>query len=80
MCTWRMLCKGYFGRREQVHHPQYSARPPRDYPQSRSLLDLIAWMWIGNLLLVILNLPLIGIWVRLLRIPTGCSILGYGLR
>ncbi|MGQ4273106.1 tripartite tricarboxylate transporter permease [Terrihabitans sp. B22-R8] len=30
---------------------------------------LIASMWIGNLMLVILNLPLIGIWVRLLRIP-----------
>jgi len=30
---------------------------------------LIVSMWIGNLFLVILNLPLIGIWVRLLRIP-----------
>src|ERR671920_2648935 len=30
---------------------------------------LIASMWIGNLLLVVLTLPLIGIWVRLLRIP-----------
>ena len=30
---------------------------------------LIASMWIGNLMLVILNLPLIGLWVRLLRIP-----------
>ncbi|MEZ5862713.1 MAG: tripartite tricarboxylate transporter permease [Geminicoccaceae bacterium] len=30
---------------------------------------LIASMWIGNLMLVILNLPLIGIWVRLLSIP-----------
>jgi putative tricarboxylic transport membrane protein len=30
---------------------------------------LIASMWIGNLMLVILNLPLIGIWVRLLRVP-----------
>ncbi len=30
---------------------------------------LIASMWIGNLMLVILNLPLVGIWVRLLRIP-----------
>ncbi|WP_430783348.1 tripartite tricarboxylate transporter permease [Actinoplanes sp. G11-F43] len=30
---------------------------------------LIASMWIGNVLLVLLNLPLIGIWVRLLRIP-----------
>lgn len=30
---------------------------------------LIASMWIGNLMLVILNLPLVGIWVKLLKIP-----------
>ncbi|MEO8296810.1 MAG: tripartite tricarboxylate transporter permease [Burkholderiales bacterium] len=30
---------------------------------------LIASMWIGNLMLVILNLPLIGIWVKLLTVP-----------
>lgn len=30
---------------------------------------IIVSMWIGNLMLVILNLPLIGIWVRLLTIP-----------
>jgi putative tricarboxylic transport membrane protein len=30
---------------------------------------LIASMWIGNAMLVILNLPLIGLWVRLLRVP-----------
>jgi putative tricarboxylic transport membrane protein len=30
---------------------------------------LIASMWIGNLMLVILNLPLVGMWVKLLRIP-----------
>ena len=30
---------------------------------------LIASMWIGNLMLVILNLPLIGIWIRLLTVP-----------
>jgi putative tricarboxylic transport membrane protein len=30
---------------------------------------MIASMWIGNLLLVILNLPLIGIWVKLLSVP-----------
>ena len=30
---------------------------------------LIASMWIGNLMLVVINLPLIGIWVRLLRVP-----------
>ena len=30
---------------------------------------LITSMWIGNLMLVILNLPLIGVWVKLLTIP-----------
>jgi TctA family transporter len=30
---------------------------------------LIASMWIGNLILVILNLPLVGIWVKMLSIP-----------
>jgi putative tricarboxylic transport membrane protein len=30
---------------------------------------LIASMWIGNVMLVILNLPLIGMWVKLLKIP-----------
>ena len=30
---------------------------------------LIASMWVGNLLLVLLNLPLIGLWVRLLTVP-----------
>jgi putative tricarboxylic transport membrane protein len=30
---------------------------------------LIVSMWLGNLMLVILNLPLVGIWVKLLRIP-----------
>jgi len=30
---------------------------------------LICSMWIGNLMLVILNLPLIGIWIRLLTVP-----------
>src|SRR6266540_3591004 len=30
---------------------------------------LIASMWLGNLMLVIINLPLVGLWVRLLRVP-----------
>jgi TctA family transporter len=30
---------------------------------------LIASMWVGNAMLVILNLPLIGIWIRLLTVP-----------
>jgi putative tricarboxylic transport membrane protein len=30
---------------------------------------IIASMWIGNLMLVVLNLPLIGLWVKLLKVP-----------
>jgi TctA family transporter len=30
---------------------------------------LIASMWIGNAMLVILNLPMIGLWVKLLQVP-----------
>lgn len=30
---------------------------------------LIISMWIGNLILVVLNLPMIGVWVQLLRVP-----------
>jgi putative tricarboxylic transport membrane protein len=30
---------------------------------------MVASMWIGNLMLLIINLPLIGIWVQLLRVP-----------
>jgi putative tricarboxylic transport membrane protein len=30
---------------------------------------MIASMWLGNLMLVVINLPLVGLWVRLLRVP-----------
>jgi putative tricarboxylic transport membrane protein len=30
---------------------------------------MIASMWVGNLMLVVLNLPLIGMWIKLLTIP-----------
>jgi putative tricarboxylic transport membrane protein len=30
---------------------------------------MIASMWIGNAMLVIINLPLIGIWIKLLKVP-----------
>jgi putative tricarboxylic transport membrane protein len=30
---------------------------------------LIASMWIGNLMLLVINLPMIGIWVKLLQVP-----------
>jgi TctA family transporter len=30
---------------------------------------LIASMWIGNLMLLVLNLPLVGVWIKLLAVP-----------
>ena len=30
---------------------------------------MIASMWIGNLMLLIINLPLVGVWVKLLKVP-----------
>jgi putative tricarboxylic transport membrane protein len=30
---------------------------------------LVASMWIGNLMLVVLNVPLIGMWIKLLKVP-----------
>ncbi len=30
---------------------------------------MIASMWVGNLMLLIINLPLIGLWVKLLKVP-----------
>ena len=30
---------------------------------------LVASMWVGNLMLLVLNLPLIGLWVKLLAVP-----------
>lgn len=37
--------------------------------QTALFMGVIASMWVGNLMLLVLNLPLIGIWVRLLTIP-----------
>jgi putative tricarboxylic transport membrane protein len=30
---------------------------------------MIASMWLGNLMLIVINLPLVGVWVTLLRVP-----------
>jgi TctA family transporter len=30
---------------------------------------LIASMWVGNLMLLVINLPMIGVWVKLLEVP-----------
>ncbi|PAU98002.1 tripartite tricarboxylate transporter permease [Paracoccus salipaludis] len=37
--------------------------------QPQLFWGIIASMWIGNLMLVVLNLPLIGLWVKLLTVP-----------
>jgi putative tricarboxylic transport membrane protein len=39
----------------------------RDKPEL--FWGLIASMWVGNLILVVLNLPLVGIWAKLLTVP-----------
>ncbi len=54
-----------------VAFTQYGLQPgPLLFQNNPSLVwGLIASMYIGNVLLLILNLPLVGIWVKLLRIP-----------
>jgi putative tricarboxylic transport membrane protein len=43
---------------------------PRMAEQQPELFwSLIASMWIGNLMLLVINLPMIGVWVSLLRVP-----------
>ena len=37
--------------------------------QPKLFWGMIASMWLGNLMLLIINLPLIGLWVRLLKVP-----------
>ena len=37
--------------------------------QPRLFWGIIASMWIGNLMLVVLNLPLVGMWVKMITIP-----------
>jgi TctA family transporter len=46
-----------------VPGPQVMAQRPQLF------WGLVASMWIGNLFLVVLNLPLIGIWVQILKVP-----------
>ena len=43
--------------------PQVISRQPELF------WGLITSMWIGNAMLVILNLPLVGLWVQLLKVP-----------
>ncbi|OZI33100.1 hypothetical protein CEG14_19835 [Bordetella genomosp. 1] len=50
-----------------IHNIQPGPQVMSSHPEL--FWGLIASMWIGNLMLVVLNLPLIGIWVKLLRVP-----------
>lgn len=50
-----------------IHNIQPGPQVIKSHPDL--FWGLIASMWIGNLMLVILNLPLVGIWVKLLKIP-----------
>jgi putative tricarboxylic transport membrane protein len=43
--------------------------PAGDDEKPELFWGLIASMWVGNLMLVILNLPLIGMWIKLLTVP-----------
>jgi putative tricarboxylic transport membrane protein len=50
-----------------IHNIQPGPQVMTSHPQL--FWGLIASMWIGNLMLVVLNLPLVGIWVKLLKVP-----------
>ncbi len=54
-----------------VAFQQYGLQPgPQLFTSSGPLVwTLIASLFIGNAMLLVLNLPLVGVWVRLLRIP-----------
>lgn len=46
-----------------VPGPQVMTRNPELF------WGMIASMWVGNLMLLVINLPLVGLWVRLLKVP-----------
>lgn len=50
-----------------IHGIQPGPQVMRERPEL--FWGLIASMWIGNVMLVVINLPLVGLWVRLLRVP-----------
>ncbi|HUH88620.1 MAG TPA: tripartite tricarboxylate transporter permease [Pusillimonas sp.] len=50
-----------------IHNIQPGPRVMTSHPDL--FWGLIVSMWIGNLMLVILNLPLIGLWIKLLKVP-----------
>ena len=37
--------------------------------QPVAVLGIVVSMWVGNVMLLVINLPLIGLWVKLLAVP-----------
>ena len=56
------------------HGSQHGGAARRTFGSSTSTPDLfwslIARLWTDNVILIVLNVPLIGIWVRMLRVPS----------
>jgi putative tricarboxylic transport membrane protein len=50
-----------------IHNVQPGPQVMSSNPQL--FWGLIVSMWVGNLMLIVLNLPLIGIWIKLLTVP-----------
>jgi TctA family transporter len=50
-----------------IHGIQPGPRLVTEHPDI--FWGLIASFWVGNIILMILNVPLIGVWVKLLRVP-----------
>ncbi|ANN68660.1 tripartite tricarboxylate transporter permease [Bordetella bronchialis] len=50
-----------------IHNIQPGPQVMSSHPEL--FWGLIASMWIGNLMLVVLNLPLVGLWIKLLKVP-----------
>ncbi|WP_099722401.1 tripartite tricarboxylate transporter permease [Bordetella bronchiseptica] len=50
-----------------IHNIQPGPQVMTSHPEL--FWGLIASLWIGNLMLVVLNLPLVGLWVKLLKVP-----------
>src|SRR3546814_14709719 len=50
-----------------IHNIQPGPQVMTSHPEL--FWGLIVSMWIGNLMLIVLNLPLVGLWVKLLKVP-----------
>jgi putative tricarboxylic transport membrane protein len=50
-----------------IHGVQPGPLFMKNYPEL--FWGVVASMYVGNIMLLVLNLPLIGVWVRLLRVP-----------